>query len=55
MCGRFSMSAVRPSIEERYGTTNVRDTAELLVRGRYPRQDDADRLIAQTEASRVLK
>ena len=46
MCGCFSMSAVRPSIEERYGThekyvPQVRDAAERL--------DDADRLIAQAE------
>ena len=33
----------------------ARDAAERLVRGRYLRQDDADRLIAQAEASRVLK
>jgi hypothetical protein len=33
----------------------VRAAAERLVRGRYLRQDDADRLIAQAEASRVLK
>jgi len=33
----------------------MRAAAERLVRGRYLRQDDADRLIAQAEASRVLK
>jgi len=60
MCGCFSMSAVRPSIEERYGTheeyvAQVRGAGERLVRGRYLLQDDADRLIAQAEASRVLK
>jgi len=54
------MSAVRPSIEERDGThetyvAQVRDAAERLVRGRHLRQDDADRLIAQAEARRVLK
>ena len=54
------MSAVRPSIEERYGThekyvAQVRDADERLVRGRYLLEDDADRLIAQAEASRVLK
>jgi hypothetical protein len=60
MCGCFSMSAVRPSIEERHGThekyvAQERGADERLVRGRYLLQDDADRLIAQAEASRVLK
>jgi hypothetical protein len=33
----------------------VRAAAERLVRGRYLLQDDADRLIGQAEASKVLK
>jgi hypothetical protein len=50
----------RPSLEERYGThekyvAQVRAAAERLVRGRYLLQDDADRLIAQAEASKVLR
>ena len=50
----------RLSLEERYGTheqyvARVRVAAERLVRGRYLLQDDADRLIAQAEASKVLK
>ena len=48
------------SLEERYGThetyvAQVRAAAERLVRGRYLLKDDADRLIAQAEASKVLK
>ena len=50
----------RPSLEERYGThdnyvAKVRVAAERLVRGRYLLQDDADRLVAQAEASNVLR
>jgi hypothetical protein len=50
----------RLSLEERYGSHDkyvaaVRAAAEKLVRGRYLLQDDADRLIAQAEASTVLK
>ncbi|MGD0965307.1 MAG: alpha/beta hydrolase domain-containing protein [Candidatus Acidiferrales bacterium] len=50
----------RPSLEERYGThenyvAQVRAAAERLVRGRYLLPDDAGRLIAQAEASKVLK
>jgi hypothetical protein len=50
----------RPSLEERYAThdnyvAKVRAAAERMVRGRYLLQDDADRLIAQAEASTVLK
>jgi hypothetical protein len=50
----------RLSLEERYGTHDryvalVRAAAERLVRGRYLLQDDADRLVAEAEASRVLK
>ena len=49
-----------PSLEERYEThekyvAQVRAAAERLVRGRYLLQDDADRLIAEAEASKVLK
>ena len=45
---------------ERYEThekyvAQVRAGAERLVRGRYLLQNDADRLIAQAEASKVLK
>jgi hypothetical protein len=33
----------------------VRAAAERMVRGRYLMQDDADRLISQAEASKVLR
>ena len=57
---RLTSGDARPSLEERYGThekyvAQVRTAAERLVRGRYLLQDDADRLIAQAEASKVLK
>jgi hypothetical protein len=57
---RLASGDPRLSLEERYGThekyvTQVRAAAERLVRGRYLLQDDADRLIAQAEASNVLK
>jgi hypothetical protein len=57
---RLASGDPRPSLEERYGThdryvTLVRAAAERLVRGRYLLQDDADRLIAQADASSVLK
>jgi len=57
---RLAAGDPRPSLEERYGTheryvTLVRAAAERLVRGRYLLQDDADRLIAEAEASKVLK
>jgi Alpha/beta hydrolase domain len=57
---RLASGDPRPSLEERYGThkkyvAQVRAAAERLVRGRYLLQDDADRLIAQAEASTVLK
>jgi hypothetical protein len=57
---RLASGDPRPSLEERYGThgnymAKVRAAAERLVRGRYLLQDDADRLIAQAEASSVLK
>jgi hypothetical protein len=57
---RLASGDPRPSLEERYTThenyvAHVRAAAERLVRGRYLLQDDADRLIAQAEASKVLK
>ena len=57
---RLASGDPRPSLEERYGThekyvAQVRAAAERLVRGRYLLQDDADRLIAQAEDSKVLK
>jgi hypothetical protein len=57
---RLAAADPRLSLEERYGTHEryvaiVRAAAERLVRGRYLLQDDADRLIAQAEASKVLR
>jgi hypothetical protein len=57
---RLASGDPRPSLAERYGThekyvAQVRAAAERLVRGRYLLQDDADRLIAEVEASKVLK
>src|SRR5579862_560000 len=57
---RLASGDPRPSLEERYGThdkyvAQVRAAAERMVRGRYLMQDDADRLIAQAEASKVLR
>lgn len=57
---RLASGDPRPSLEERYGTHDkyverVRAAAERLLRGRYLLQDDAERLIAQAEASKVLK
>jgi hypothetical protein len=57
---RLASGDPRPSIEERYGTheqyvAQVRAAAERNVRGRYLLQDDAERLISQAEASKVLK
>jgi hypothetical protein len=57
---RLASGDPRPSLEERYGThdqyvTLVSAAAERLVRGRYLLQDDADRLIAEAEASTVLR
>ena len=57
---RLASGDPRSSLEERYGTHEkyvaaVRAAAERLVRGRYLLQDDADRLIAQADASAVLK
>ena len=50
----------RPSLEERYGShdeyvAKVRSAAERLVRGRYLLRDDADRLVAEAQASTVLR
>jgi hypothetical protein len=57
---RLASGDLRPSLEERYGThekyiVQVRAAADRLVRGRYLLQDDADRLVAQAQASKVLK
>ncbi len=57
---RLAAGDPRPSLEERYGThekyvSQVRAAAERMVRGRYLMQDDADRLIGQAEASKVLR
>jgi hypothetical protein len=57
---RLASGDPRASLEERYGThgnyvAQVRAATERLVRGRYLLQDDADRLIAEAEASNVLK
>jgi hypothetical protein len=57
---RVASGDPRLSLEERYGThekyvATVKAAAERLVRGRYLLQDDADRLIAQADASSVLK
>lgn len=57
---RLASGDPRPSLEERYESheryvAKVRAAAERLVRGRYLLWDDADRLIAQADASSVLK
>ena len=57
---RLASGDPRLSLEERYGThdnyvAKVRAAAERLVRTRYLLQDDADRLVAEAEASGVLK
>jgi len=57
---RLASGDPRLSLEERYGTHAryvelVRAAAERLVQGRYLLQDDADRIIAEAEASKVLK
>ncbi len=57
---RIAAGDPRPSLEERYGThenyvAGVRAAAARLVRGRYLLPDDADRLVAEAEASTVLK
>lgn len=57
---RLASGDPRLSLEERYGTHDryvalVRAAAERLVRGRYLLREDADRLIAEADASKVLK
>ena len=57
---RLAAGDSRPSLEERYGThdryvATVRTAAARMVRDRFLLQEDADRLIAQAEASDVLK
>jgi hypothetical protein len=57
---RLAAGDPRPSLEERYGTHDryvalVRAAAERMVSGRYLLQDDADRLIAEAEASKVVR
>jgi hypothetical protein len=56
---RVAAGDPRPSLEERYGTheayvARVKAAAEKAVAERFLLQDDADRLIAQAEASDVL-
>jgi Alpha/beta hydrolase domain len=57
---RMAAGDPRPSLEERYGThdgyvTAVRAAAARQVRDRFLLQEDADRLVAQANASDVLK
>jgi len=57
---RLAAGDPRPSLEERYGTHDgyvaaVRNAAARQVRDRFLLQDDADRLIAEAQASDVLK
>jgi hypothetical protein len=57
---RMAASDPRPSLEERYGTHQhyvelVRAAASRLVRDRFLLPADSDRLIAQAEASDVLR
>lgn len=57
---RMASGDPRPSLEERYGThdnyvARVRAATERMVRGRYLMQDDADRLTAEAQASKVLQ
>jgi hypothetical protein len=57
---RLASDDPRLSLEERYGThdryvAQVRAAATRLVGNRYLLQDDADRLVAEAEASGVLK
>jgi hypothetical protein len=58
--GRVDAGDPRPSLEERYGTHEqyvaaVRLAAARLVRERLLLPDDADRLIAEADASNVLR
>ena len=57
---RLSSGDPRPSLEERYGTHEkyvalVRSAATHLVKDRFLLQADADRLIAEADASNILK
>ena len=57
---RVAAGDPRPSIEERYGTHEtyvaaVRAAADKQVRARFLLPEDAVRLIAEAEASNVLK
>ena len=57
---RMAAGDPRPSLEERYGTHEkyvalVKTAAANLVKERFLLQADADRLIAQAEASNVLR
>jgi len=57
---RLAAGDPRPSIEERYGTHEkyvavVRAAAGRLVHDRFLLQEDADRLIAEADASNVLR
>ena len=57
---RLASDDPRLSLEERYGThdryvAQVRAAAKRLVGNRYLLQDDADRLVAEAEASGALK
>jgi hypothetical protein len=47
---RLASGDPRSSLEERYGTHE-----RYVVRGRYLLQEDADRLVAEAEASKVLQ
>jgi hypothetical protein len=57
---RLASGDPRPSLEERYGThdayvARVKDAAKRQVAEGFLLQDDADRLVAQAEQSRVLR
>lgn len=57
---RMATNDPRPSLEERYGTrdnwlTGVRASANAMVAQRYLLKADADQMIAQAEASNILK
>jgi hypothetical protein len=57
---RLAAGDPRPSLEERYGAHDryvaiVRAAAARLVRDRFLLQEDADRLIAETDRSNVLR
>jgi hypothetical protein len=57
---RLASGDPRPSLEERYGThdayvARVKDAATRQVAERFLLQEDADRLVAQAEQSRILR